>query len=224
MTTNIEKNIIEKINKLLALSKSPNKAEAELALKRAHDLLTKYNLSMDELEISEINEFDCLSGRTLKKWRELLVIAIAKLYYCQSITDTYLDGYYRTAFVGKEHNALIAKSMFGYLEKAILKESKKIHKNAKYKYRENFKLGMAMEIARRIYQIRNSQTNPDEKALIVTEDNLINQYLKDKNSQTEKFDLGKVKATAFAKGAQAGKKVSLNNQINNRQSPSGVLS
>jgi hypothetical protein len=38
-----DKSIIEKIRKLLALSKSPNRAEAAAALNKANELLIQYN-------------------------------------------------------------------------------------------------------------------------------------------------------------------------------------
>ncbi len=46
-------NIIEKIQKLLALSKSPNENEASTALRMAMDMLSKHNLSMSEINVEK---------------------------------------------------------------------------------------------------------------------------------------------------------------------------
>ena len=42
--------IIERIQKLLSLANSDNENEAQLAASKANELLTKYNLSLQEVE------------------------------------------------------------------------------------------------------------------------------------------------------------------------------
>lgn len=214
-----EEKLIGKIQKLLALSKSPNKAEAELAAQRAHELLTKYNLSMDDVQEREIREFNIISGRNLKTWKHLLIDNVARYYYCKSLFYERGSGYYRIVFIGQRHNIIVCKSMFDYLHKTILRESRSIHKNAKNKYREDFKLGMAVKISERLKQLSDQKIIPEEKDLVIRENDKIDKYLSEKNTYSENFELDIKKAEAYWKGIQAGKKVSLNEQIkSNRNS------
>jgi hypothetical protein len=218
-----EKKLIDKINKLLALTGSPNKAEAELAAQRAHELLTKYNLDIADLQEKEIYEGEARSGRSIKKWRRLLINSVAKYYYCRSLFYDGGSGYYKIVFVGHKHNIIICKSMFDYLEKSVLRETKNLHKNAKYKYRENFKLGMATEISFRLYQLLNAKTTSEEKALIVTENKLIEKYFKEKGTRQGEIEINPKNKTAFHRGIIAGSKVSLNDQIKNTSVPMELL-
>jgi hypothetical protein len=48
--------IIEKIQKLLALATSDNENEAQMAAKRAQELLLKYNLKLTDVELEEGEE------------------------------------------------------------------------------------------------------------------------------------------------------------------------
>jgi hypothetical protein len=206
--------LIDKIKKLLALSKSPNEAEAELAAQRAHEILTKYKLSMDDVEEKEIREGNVITGRSLKKWRHILIDNIAKYYYCQCLQYEGDSGYYRIVFIGQKHNIIICKSMYDYLEKSILRECRNIHKNAKYKYRETFKLGMVLRISERLKEF-SKITNTDERALVITENKLIEKYLENKEVYTQKIDYDLENINAYMKGKMAGNKVSLNGQVKN---------
>lgn len=218
-----EKKLIDKIRKLLALTGSPNKAEAELAAQRAHELLTKYNLDIADLQEKEIGELEALSGRNIKEWRRALAINIASLYYCRSLRTNYGSGYYKISFAGQLHNVIIAKSIFEYLEKTVLREARNsIRKNAKFKYRENFKLGMALEISRRLQELKAAKIKPEEKALVVTENKLVEKYLADKGFSTSNFAPDINKKNAFYQGIIAGSKVSLNDQIKNTSEPRGL--
>lgn len=53
--------IIEKIRKLLALSKSSNQAEAAAALNKANELLLQYNLSMDQIKTTDSDPIELRS-------------------------------------------------------------------------------------------------------------------------------------------------------------------
>lgn len=50
-TKNSMEQVVEKIQKLLALANSDNENEAKLASKKAHELMIKYNLSASEVEM-----------------------------------------------------------------------------------------------------------------------------------------------------------------------------
>ena len=127
----VSKNIIEKIQKLLALGgNNPNENEATNATRMAMDLLAKYNLSMSEIVASEQEDVSHEDfkpgGRSFPTWKTILLNAICKSHFCNLIlrpgTGTYI-------IVGKETNRETAKMMFTYLSNVIDFETKQYLKS-----------------------------------------------------------------------------------------------
>lgn len=107
--------IIDRIQKLLALgSNNPNANEAEVAMKRAHALLAKYNLSLADMTEKERTASDPYEhGTMLRKERfrsymRIIAHAIAKLYFC-SLFYTRFTNYDTYTFVGRKSNIAIAQ-------------------------------------------------------------------------------------------------------------------
>jgi hypothetical protein len=125
-------NIVEKVKKLLALSKSPNQAEAELAAEKAREMIMKYNLSAEDLDEQEILRYGFLTSRKKPKvWRLVSAKEISEFYFCRFLIVENREGC-RLEIIGKRHHALIAESMFNYLEQAIMRITQKsCNKNAK---------------------------------------------------------------------------------------------
>jgi hypothetical protein len=119
--------LIEKIQKLLRLSTSPNEHEAALAAEMAQELLAQYNLTMDDVKDNYNQDFVVDSDEVTESrpWRRSLGSMVAKLYFSQYFftyrktrTDQRKCGYIRDDihnFVGAPHNVAVAKMMFVYL-------------------------------------------------------------------------------------------------------------
>ncbi len=224
-----KENIVEKIRKLLALSQSDNEAEASLAMQRVHELLVKYNLEMEEVKVNNtpVTKEVMADGQRLKEWRLELAVGIAKAYFCKTLITNFDYGYYEFNLVGKPHNIEIAKSMYEYLESAIMRISKKnIRKNAKAKYRESYKYGMAMRLADRLQEKMHSygeKTDRKSKALVVNlyenEKMLIEEFLSGKKIGTFDKKFKNNNGSAISRGYAAGANVSLNNQLYGNQLP-----
>lgn len=78
--------IIDKIKKLLALSKSDNPNEAALALQKAQALMQEHNITMGRISLSDITGAfipSQFSISRLKPFESDLVINIAKLFQCE---------------------------------------------------------------------------------------------------------------------------------------------
>ena len=74
----VSKNIIEKIQKLLALGgNNPNENEATTATQMAMDLLAKYNLSMSEVQNADTEEVTHEDykpfGRSFPTWKTIKI-------------------------------------------------------------------------------------------------------------------------------------------------------
>ncbi|MBI2569231.1 MAG: DUF2786 domain-containing protein [Candidatus Schekmanbacteria bacterium] len=79
--------IVAKIRKLQALAGSANVHEAALAAERMHELLLRYNLSLDL--IGEATSADAYEGRGVilenaDEWRRLLINVVATHCYCRA--------------------------------------------------------------------------------------------------------------------------------------------
>jgi hypothetical protein len=81
---------IDKIKKLLALSKSPNESEAAVALAKAMKIASSEGIDIDKANAAILNEdieHENISKARLKipKWEVLLGNGIAKLFGCRMI-------------------------------------------------------------------------------------------------------------------------------------------
>lgn len=82
----MNKEVIEKVKKLLALSKSSNEHEASTAMLQVQKLLVKYKLSMREIEefegkqtvnvVEDLSDISTSTGRWKVVWRWLFVITL----------------------------------------------------------------------------------------------------------------------------------------------------
>lgn len=106
--------VMEKIQKLLALSESDNEHEAVSASLMAQKLLAKYNLSIEEInggeEEATIEETRADVG-TGNKWKYTLADIIARNYRCKD----YFHGNKTIVFRGYRQDVLIARRVYVYL-------------------------------------------------------------------------------------------------------------
>jgi len=215
--------ILGKIRKLLALAQSPNEAEAAAAALKAQELLQKYNLSTASVENAQ-SGIDCVdieSGTRQARWRMILLSGVAPAYFSQLlIVSSY--GKYTYQLVGKPHNVEIARSMFDYLEFAINRISRESeNKKRIIRSAEAFRLGMAhsivsrLDVKRKGTPLRSLFSKSLVQNLYASERALVDSYIK--NLGNVKFRSTTLNITSrgdFNSGLAAGKKVSLNGQIN----------
>jgi predicted oxidoreductase (fatty acid repression mutant protein) len=94
-----KESIIQKIQKLLAMSKANGASENEAmtAANRVQKLLQEHNLSLGDIKDNEIVEpIDSESFEAEKdKWKSWIVSATAKLYFCTVYSSSKLDERYR---------------------------------------------------------------------------------------------------------------------------------
>ncbi len=145
--------IKRRVEKLLALSKSPNIEEADSALKKANRLMEEHSLSKSEC--FEIKEERARSVWDDGDWRNLLADCVAWLYNCVKITSKRYaseDAYRRTSYVhffGKDLQAFMAMKMFVYLTDSIKRMSRS-KRGVSQSYIDSYKFGMAMKLMDRI--------------------------------------------------------------------------
>ena len=149
-----------RIKKLLALSKSPNENEAALSMKMANDLIAQYRLN--ESEFSDYTSKVIKSTKRFVEWRAVLANAVEQLYATYHYKDVNTGNF---VFYGEELDVFMSTEMFSYLTKTIDRMAKNnIRKNAKYRFRQSYRSGVANRLYDRIKELGSqcSWRNPEQ--------------------------------------------------------------
>lgn len=149
-----------RIKKLLALSKSPNENEASLAMKMANELIAQYRLN--ESEFSDYTKKVIKSTKRYVEWRAILANAIEQLYATYHYRNVNTGNF---IFVGNELDVFMSTEMFLYLTKTVDRMAKNnIRKNAKYRFRQSYRSGVASRLYDRIAELGQecSWRNPEQ--------------------------------------------------------------
>jgi hypothetical protein len=115
--------IIEKIRKLMALSERSTIEEAKAALAKVNELLTKYNLSLSEVEILHEEEYRTTPyieflTPSAQTWELSLALFLAEAYDCRTLTSPasrQLGVYPKIRFFGTKQNSQIVEFIFEQL-------------------------------------------------------------------------------------------------------------
>jgi len=141
----MENKIIEKIQKLLALSGSANENESKAAMVKAQELMAKHNIEMQSIEN---HDSEYIREKTDNYKRESVeekyIASILCKYFFVSIVRTRKSGYSYLNIVGEKNNVKTAIHMRQYLTntfKALWREYK-IETGAAQKAKQSFYLGL----------------------------------------------------------------------------------
>jgi hypothetical protein len=149
-TTNPEKkmadnSILEKIQKLFALGKSPNMNEAASALRKAQALMDEYNLSFGE--VNYITEFEKLKGRKIYTWELNIFAAVC---YANNCVPALGRGTGMFSVCGRKINAFLSLEMFRYLTETVKRLAKNDCKNKGHKYNMDYKMAASYALTERL--------------------------------------------------------------------------
>lgn len=151
----------QRVKKLLALSKSPNENEAMSALRKANELMAEYSLT--QAEFAGYVEKSVKSTKRAVEWRTVLANAVERLYATYHYRDVNTGSF---VFYGEELDVFMSTEMFTYLVKTIDRMAKQnIRKNAKHRYRQSYRAGIASRLWDRINELGEQCTWRDPKEL-----------------------------------------------------------
>lgn len=200
--------IVDKIKALFSLSTSSNQHEAELALQKAHELIEKYDVSMEDIVNSEIEERVNSSATRRPQFEQTLSIYSAMMFNCR----TYLgrDGL-KIHFVGLPEKAEMARMLFIYLKESC-RASSDLH-SRQASFRNSFGIGFALAIKARVLELvaKNEEASSNRKELVLVETGMVDKYM-------EKLNLNKGGSanfsikddTGFSQGLAKGKDIPFN--------------
>jgi Protein of unknown function (DUF2786) len=150
--------ILKKIEKLLALTSSPNENEAQRASEKVQELLAAHNLSLADLprekSQEDVGETTVLSSTKVVEWKRTLLIAVACFYDCETMTwrrRRSVD----VLVVGTTANTGVVILMYEYfvkaLERVVCDERRK-----GMKVTPTFRHGIALRISKKLADKKES--------------------------------------------------------------------
>ena len=215
--------IVDKIQKLLALTESSNEHEAALAAEKAHELLAEHNLSMAQVESAskkeKLNEQVGHTSATSKlgaRWVRNLWLATARLYFCEYL---YSRGNHKTyhTVIGSEANTTTACHMAEFFTQSVVEMSKGSSSQS------SFRTGCALRLVARLNEMRKlAQEQPvtasnksNLPALYEQTKEQLDNYISDtggelKNVPSRNFSIAD--SNAYDAGRKAANSIGLNTQ------------
>lgn len=229
MTEERKTKLIERIQKLLALSSSPNEHEAALASARAQELLLKYNLTMGEVELNREEAIETiidLGKRRPERWISSLLGGVCKAFDCQAIN---LGGG-RLSIIGGPADCEAAKFTFNYLHqttKRLATRYVELHRHEGHakSIRYSYSLGVVFSVTKTLRDMKEKNKRKAEQAdpstgaaLVRIEDqkNLhINNFLAKHYPRltTSRARFNVASGSAFSSGKKDGKNVRIRRGI-----------
>lgn len=91
--------IIDKIDKLLRLSRSDNENEARAAMVKAQELIAKHNISREELGQEEERQVVTMTSQAFREeWVQMIAGVIASNFRCRALTLVMYSGNFKIRF------------------------------------------------------------------------------------------------------------------------------
>jgi Protein of unknown function (DUF2786) len=223
--------IANKIKKLLALSQSPNEAEAIAASKKAQELLTRHNLSMADLADSsqeDVEEYELSSQLKGDRWRESLIDGVADANFCEFLTRTTRGKGSTYILIGRPSNCKVAALQYEYLCKTVERlANEAINETGEKGFRNAFRVGCARRIQVRLREAIKEQCS---QGVVSNDGNIsaivMRSLFEQRQAEIKQYissELGRVRyvnkstsissSSGYAAGDRAGQSVSLNKQV-----------
>lgn len=214
-------NIRDKVNKLLALSASPNEAEAKAALLKAHELIGRYKLTMVELEdkpTHNIVTLDTDITTTKYKTGYLFVLSnvIARACLCRALFTHYKGGRtHKIKFVGFEEDARIGVDIFTFVARFLKGELAKqerfyTSRGVKGKDKKARLDGYALGFAQGIKEAIDLQRDTSEWGLVMVTPKEVDDYMSANYTEKTKLNQNRLDGDAYARGVRDGKAFNVN--------------
>lgn len=212
--------IVQRINKLLALTSSPNENESAKAAEMAFKLMEENGITKSDLTSANLEEdLGKISNENLKyksqlcTWEKNLASVIAKYFNCCTYTSSKWHPYkdwklYSVGFVGHEANRITAITMYEWLRKAIQKEAAK--KFSTYGYQQSYCLGVVLGLYEKYGKSETSDSN--ETGLVIYDD--VKNWMKNNMTLRDgKSRAVSIYSSVYEKGRADSDKYSLNRQV-----------
>lgn len=220
------KSTYEKIQKLLSLANSANENEAKAAAKKASELLVKYNLSVQDIEIKEY-ENQVLSERTRAVSEEKYILSLLTKYF---FVQTYFNRSRKSKtttckVVGTPENLEIAHYVYDFLLRSFRNSFKEYRKlsGCDLDARQSYYFGLHEGLKEQFELAKTAVQN--ETGLVVTKDLGLVRYLNKEvgGLRNTSSSVNSSNASARSAGRDAGKSMSIRKGVGSGSTNSGNL-
>lgn len=230
--------IAQKIQKLLKLSESPNEVEAALALKKVDEILSKYNMTLSDVEIKAeeyINEIIDETSRIRYSWYKSVINNAARTFYCKNVLSYGTGGYHKERLLGSKADVETCKYIIGYLYETItrmatvyiknqseLDYSLQFDRNKKNYLRQSYCMGIASTLNKKLMNIKESRNHEKYETtngtdLIVIKDAALKQFVASiyPNLSFSKSSSSNINSDAYSQGRMDGENIHISSSIRN---------
>lgn len=192
----MNKKLIEKIQKLLALATSPVEAEAKAAAEKANELLLRHNLSMQEVASEEkLYDGPVVVNKNKLGTEDSYIFGILGDHFFIRVIHDYRyrkhGGGTRVHFVGEETNLQVAIYVYGFLSgayKRLWKAFAEKHGLSR-RHKKSYYVGLTDGIKSQLTIKRQSVET--ETGLIVVPDANLDLFVENSLGKTSKIGGGK---------------------------------
>lgn len=225
----MNESIIKKIKKLLSLSTSPNKSEANLAYKKAMELMLKHNIESvnQKKEYGSNIRFSNIETQEIKFINEILVRCfftqiVTRRVYCE------IDRRIKTRYTyyASDTNLEISMYAFDFLKKELpmmwrlAQRKNNLSRNEKQSYYYGIVHGFS-----KVYNEVKSYSENKYELVLIDNDPELDAFIKERHKKLKEstVKVGQIKPDAFSQGVEDGKELKINKAVEGKNSSSSTL-
>lgn len=213
-----ESDVFRKVKKLMALSTSSNKNEAEQAMIKSQELLLKHNIEAKYVE--SLHEEKVFLKRIMKQPKKnakmVTVAKILEAFFVSVVFSRGPEGTY-LEILGSKVNLQIAEYVADVLNQKLddlWDQIKQEHKLKGLTAKNSFFLGIAKGYCNKIHALKTSYQNDVTQALVIIEKQLEKAKALAYGRLSYTTSRSGFSATASTLGEQAGKALNINPAVN----------
>ena len=224
----MDTSLLNRISKLLALGKGSSfDGEAETALCKAYALMQEHNISMAQVEgasrDAQLGPLDeqAIIGFPAKRWEQLLIIVVARLFDCKTFMYSLPDQQGRICttmyLVGRESNRTTTVLMYNWLRGKL--RGGAILRGGNSSARDAYCLGCVYAIREKVNAIKAAEPATDAWGIVPVDEAA--QWLKTMRPDLVNSTLRSSyrDAVAYADGKKDGANINLNRQFAQQSLP-----
>ena len=222
----MNREIINKVKKLLSLATSDNENEAKLAAQKAQKLLIEHNLKLHEAE--SISEDDYTKHEKMMRYRsspeEKYILSILNRFFFVYSLHRYRGNIRTLEMFGTPENVEIATYIYYFLEykfKSLYKRQAEIFHWKHGKNRNAFYLGLFKGLTDKLLE---EQGKHNSNALMIINKSLIN-YVKKENPNIKNTNAAPIRGNdqAVNSGYEQGRKLNINKGLESKNEHSKTI-
>ena len=225
----ITTDLIQRLQKVRALTDSSVPGEAAAAAAKLQEILLKYNLEMEDIEedspvsddkyVKEELELGVTSGNMIN-WRRILLSGIARSLMCAAFG---YQGTRQMVIVGQRHNIEMSRHFYDYLSSEIDRLADVMWEKARYRSREHarswkssFYNGAVDIVVQRLEEKYQQVSKQDShtQALVLKNERDLDDAVGNLIGRVRKNTVRQRHSKAgYSRGVRAGKRVNLDRPV-----------